>query len=211
MDRKILAIIGAGQLGMQIAHFAISDNHFTNIIFFDDYTNLSTIEGFEVQGKLNTIKSAYLNNEFDELFVGIGYKHMDLRKKIFNNYKGLIPFANIVHSTAIIDDSIIMGEGNIIYPGCILDANVELKDNILINIGCSIAHDSKIASHCFLSPRVSLAGFVQIGEQSNLGINTVVIDNLNLSANLQTGGGTVVIKHLAVPGLYVGNPSRLIK
>ncbi len=152
MNKKTLAIIGAGQLGEQIAHFAITDNHFSNIIFFDDYTSLSSINGFKVQGKSNIIQSAYLNNEFDELFIGIGYKHMCERKRIFNNYKGFIPFANIVHSTAIIDDSIIMGEGNIIYPGCIIDAKVELKDNILINIGCAIAHNSKIDSHCFLSP-----------------------------------------------------------
>jgi len=211
MNKKTLAIIGAGQLGEQIAHFAITDNHFSNIIFFDDYTSLNSLVGFKVHGKTNKIQDAYKNNEFDELFIGIGYKHMNERKKIFNIYKGLIPFANIVHSTAIIDDSIVMGEGNIIYPGCILDAKVVLKDNILINIGCAIAHDSKIGSHCFLSPRVALAGFVQIGEKSNLGINTIVIDNLNLSANLQTGAGTVVIENLTVPGLYVGNPSRLIK
>lgn len=211
MYKKTLAIIGAGQLGEQIAHFAISDNHFSNIIFFDDYTKFKSVAGFKVHGKTNKIKKAYLNKEFDELFIGIGYKHMDERKNIFNKYKGFIPFANIVHSTSIIDDSITMGEGNIIYPGCILDAKVELEDNILINIGCTIAHNSKISSHCFLSPRVALAGYVQIGEKSNLGINTIVIDNLNLSANLQTGAGTVVIKELTVPGLYVGNPSRLIK
>lgn len=211
MNKKTLAIIGAGQLGEQIAHFAITDKHFSNIIFFDDFTSFSSLYGFKVQGKTDIILSAYSNNEFDELIIGIGYKHMDVREKLFNNYKGIIPFANIVHSSAIMDDSIAMGEGNIIYPGCILDAKVELKDNILINIGCTISHDSKIGSHCFLSPRVAIAGFVQIGEKSNLGINSIVIDNLNLSANLQTGAGTVVIKNLTIPGLYVGNPSRLIK
>ncbi len=36
---KTLAIIGAGHLGQQIAHFAIEDNHYSKVVFFDYFYN----------------------------------------------------------------------------------------------------------------------------------------------------------------------------
>ena len=36
--KKTLAIIGSGHLGQQIAHYAISDNHYCKVVFFDDFS-----------------------------------------------------------------------------------------------------------------------------------------------------------------------------
>jgi UDP-3-O-[3-hydroxymyristoyl] glucosamine N-acyltransferase len=85
-----------------------------------------------------------------------------------------------------------------------------IGDNVLINIGCVIAHDTNINSNCFLSPSVNLAGFVNVGEKSILGINCTVIDNIKIHSNTQIGGGGVVIKNINKNGLYVGNPVRFV-
>ena len=37
--KKTLAIIGSGHLGQQIAHYALSDNHYEKVLFFDDFSN----------------------------------------------------------------------------------------------------------------------------------------------------------------------------
>ncbi|MGI0107076.1 acetyltransferase [Salinimicrobium sp. WS361] len=205
-----LAIIGSGQLGQQIAHLAKQEQKFSNIIFFDDFTSKKKINGYEVLGKTSEILSLYNQNFFDELIIGIGYKHMNARGEFFNKYNGTIPFANIIHSSCIIDSTVKMGSGLIIYPGCIIDKNVVLHNNILVNIGVVISHDSVIKSHSFISPRVGMAGFVKIGKQCVLGINSTIIDNITICDNVQLGGATVVIKNLKVSGLYVGNPARFI-
>ena len=36
---KTLAIIGSGDLGQQIAHYALSDKQYDKVIFFDDFRN----------------------------------------------------------------------------------------------------------------------------------------------------------------------------
>lgn len=210
-ENRTLAIIGAGHLGQQIAHFAITDRHYSKVVFFDDFKAGEQINGLEVIGKIEDVAEAFKKENFHELLIGIGYKHMAFREKVFLKFKDIVPFANLVHSTSIVDESVILGEGNVVYPGTILDANVRLGDNILLNIGVSIAHDSRIGSHCFISPRVSLAGFVQIGERSVLGINTVVIDNVIIGPFVQTGGGTLAIEDLRIKGLYVGAPARFIR
>lgn len=208
---KILAIIGAGHLGQQIAYHAINDNHFNAIVFFDDFNHYKLINNCQILGGVDNILDAYDKGLFTDLIIGIGYKHMQERSNLFNRFKDKIPFVNIIHSSCIVDPSVKLGKGIVMYPGSIIDANVVIGDNVLINIGCVIAHDTNINSNCFLSPSVNLAGFVNVGEKSILGINCTVIDNINIHSNTQIGGGSVVIKNINKNGLYVGNPVRFVR
>ena len=208
--KRILAVIGAGQLGQQIAHFAISDNHYDEVVFFDDFEKSSKVKGHKLIGRLNEIEEAYLRGKFHEIIIGIGYKHMAFRQEVFEKNKN-IPFGKIVHSTSWIDPTASIGDGVIIYPSCTVDAHVEIKENVLINLATTIAHDSVLDPHSFISPKVAIAGFVKIGTMCILGINSTVIDNVTISESVQLGGGTVVINNLDEKGLYVGNPARHIK
>lgn len=208
---KTLAIIGAGHLGQQIAHYAISDNHYDNIVFFDDYATVSHLNGYPILGNTADVLSAYDNNIFNDLIIGIGYKHLPVRKQFYEHFYGLIPFGTIIHSTTWVDPTAKIGDGCVIYPTCAIDAHTVIESNTILNIGCTIAHDTNIGKHCFLSPRVALAGFIKIEELCILGISATVIDNISIAASTQLGGGTIVIENINIPGLYVGNPQRFIK
>lgn len=209
---KKLAIIGSGDLGQLIAYHAAQNSNYEVIGFFNDFLEKgSLVQSKPILGGMNDIAVLFQQKIFDCLMVGIGYQHFGFRKKIFEQFKGQIPFANIIHSSAYIDPSCQLGEGIFILPGCVLDYNVVLEDNVLLNTSCSIAHDSKVGQHSFLSPRVAMAGFINIGTCCNIGINTTIIDNIQIADNVQTGGGTVVIKNLEKAGLYVGNPARFIR
>lgn len=209
---KRIAIIGSGDLGQQIAYYAIEDKQFTVSGFFDDFKNKGDkVNQIPVLGGTEDIELSFEQNLFDELLVGIGYKHMAARESIFNRFKSKIPFARLIHSSCLVDTSATIGEGAVIYPGSIIDHHVNIKDNVLMNIGCCIAHDTKIGNHTFLSPRVAIAGFVTIGNSCAIGINSTIIDNINITEQTQIGAGTVVIKDIEKAGLYVGNPSKFIR
>jgi sugar O-acyltransferase (sialic acid O-acetyltransferase NeuD family) len=209
---KKLAIIGSGDLGQQIAHHALIDRHYKPIGFFDDWAKKGDIKhSLPVLGKTENVHHAFEEGLFDVLMIGIGYKHIQKRKELFELFKGKIPFANIIHSSCYVDESVEYGEGNFIYPGCVLDMKVKLRDNIILNVGCTIAHDTAIDKHCIFAPAVKVAGFVEIGECVNLGIGTVVIDNLKISPYIKSGAGAIVTKNLDIAGLYVGVPAKLTK
>lgn len=208
---KILAIIGGGDLGQQIAYHAISDNHAEAIVFFDDFSQNKLINGCQVLGRIDDVLDCYNNGLFTHSIIGIGYKHMKVRSEIFKKFSDKIPFLNIIHSSSRIDSSVKLGKGIVMYPGSILDANVVIGNNVLINIGCVIAHDTTVESDCFLSPSVNLAGFVNVGAQSILGINCTVIDNIDIVSNTQIGGGSVVVKNINKKGLHVGNPVHFVR
>ncbi|RZJ52367.1 MAG: acetyltransferase [Flavobacterium sp.] len=208
---KTLAIIGSGDLGQQIAHYALSDNHYQKVVFFDDFSIQKSVNSIPVIGKTNDIEKAFEDNKFDELLIGIGYKHLKTRKEIFEKFQNKIPFGKIVHSTVLADSTAVIERAVVIYPGCVIDAKSIIKENTVLNIACTIAHDTTVGAHSFLSPRVAVAGFVNIEEQCILGINSTIIDNINIIANTQIGAGSVVLKSIDQKGLYVGNPLRFIR
>lgn len=208
---KTLAIIGAGHLGQQIAHYAITDGHYQKVVYFDDFESEKRVGGFDVLGKLDEVLKEFKKGTFDELIIGIGYKHLDIRKKMFNTYKNQVPFATIIHSSAWVDSSAIIEAGCIIYPRCELDQNSVIKSNTILNLGCSITHDTTIGAHSFLAPRASVAGFVSVDEQCILGINCTIVDNLNITDNTQIGAGAVVTRSIDKSGVYFGNPAKFIR
>ena len=208
---KTLAIIGAGYLGQQIAHYAITDNHYQRVVFFDDICKESQICGFTVLGSCKEIEKEFLRNSFDELIIGVGYKHIEARKQLYDKYANSIPLGKIIHSSCWVDNTAQIHQGCVIYPSCTIDANATIAENTILNIACTVAHDTKVGKHCFLSPRVALAGYIEIDEMCILGINSTFVDNITIKARTQIGGGCVVIKSIQQPGLYVGNPQRFIR
>ncbi|WP_289037853.1 acetyltransferase [uncultured Zobellia sp.] len=209
--KKILAIVGAGHLGQQIAHFAITDKHYEHVVFFDDFVVEKHVLGYDILGGVNSIESSFNKGFFDEILIGIGYKHLYKREELYNLLHNKIPFGTIIHSSCWVDATARIASGVIIYPNSCIDANTVVDANTVINVSCSIAHDTYIGKHCFLSPNVAIAGFVEVGIKSIIGINSTIIDNIKLVSETQLGGGTVVIKNLTRKGLYVGNPARFIK
>ena len=208
---KTLAIIGCGHLGMQIAHISISDGHYTNVVFFDDFTTHKDVNGYSVLGTTADIEQCYKHNKFDDLIIGIGYKHPEAKKAFYERFNKTVQFATIIHSTCWADPTAVIKEGCVLYPNCCIDAEAVIEANTIVNLSCTIAHNSVIGKHGFIAPGVTISGFVTIGELCMIGAGTTVIDNITITPGTITGAGTVVIKDIENKGLYVGNPARFIR
>lgn len=209
---KRMAIVGAGELGCQVANLAQQDGGYMVIGFFDDFKEKGTfINSIEVIGGVSDISQHYRQNQFDCIFLAIGYNHMASRKSLFDKLSAEIPFGSIVHPSSIIDPSAIIGDGVIIYPGCIIDKHVVIEQNVLLNLGVVISHDSSVGAHSFLAPRVAVAGFSKISECCFLGISSTVIDNVTICANTTIGACSLVNRSIDESAVYVGIPVRRLK
>lgn len=207
-----LAIVGSGDLARQIAHHAAFDNNYQIVGSFDDFqTKGDLISNLQIIGNIDSIEDCFKQDLFDFLIIGIGYKHMQFRNELFTRFENIIPFGTIIHSSAFIDKSALIGKGTVIYPGCTIDMGAEIGGNSILYNGCNIAHDSIIQNHSILSPGVNIAGFCIIGENANLGIGSIISDNITITKNVRTGAGTVVVKSITESGLYIGIPAKKIK
>ena len=209
---KKIAIIGSGDLGKSIAWYA-TQNNFLVVGFYDDYQTNKEIDGHPVLGTQKAIVTDFNYGIYDALVCAVGYNHFHFREEVFKRYhiECGIPFATIIDQSCHIDASATIGEGVVMFPTAMVDKGCVIEDNVLLNVGVTIAHDSTVKCHSFLSPRVAMAGFSTIGKRCMIGINSTIIDHIQICDDVRVGGGNLVIKNIEKPGLYVGSPVKRIK
>lgn len=210
---KRIAVIGAGDLGQQIDHFVTTDNQFEVVGFVDDWQDKGVlVNGKPVMGCINDLRALYEEGRFDEVLIGVGYKHFEFRKALYERFMDIIPFATFVHSSCYVDPTAEIGKGVVIYPRCIIDRNAHIKDNVFINWGSGVGHDAVLESHSFVAAMVLIAGLSHVGEMCMIGNGTVTIDHIQIADSTTIGGGAVVVKNILEPnGIYVGNPAKFLK
>ena len=210
---KRVLIIGAGDLGQQIAHYVSESTEHTIVGYVDDWAHIGDIRrGYPVLGCVEDTEMLYHQDVFDELLIGIGYKHFDARKQLFDRYKSIIPFATYIHQNCVVDRTAKIGKGVVMLSNCVVNLDAEIGDNVFLYNGCLIGFDSKICSHSFLSLSVIIGGYSHVGEKCFVGLGTKIIDNVTINDNNLIGAGSNVIQRITEPnGVYAGNPARLIR
>ena len=216
MKRLRVAIVGAGELGIQASHYihlVTSTNcEYIHCGWLDDTLNKDDeIEGIKVIGNTDDIYPLYREQKFDACFIAIGYNHLDFKSKMINRIKGCIPIINIIAPTAYVDKTASLGVNVFLYPGAIVDKRVKLHDGSLLNLGSIVSHDTEIGGCSFLAPNATVAGFSKIGNCTFMGIGSGIIDNIKICDNVRIGAGAMVTKDILIPGLYCGVPAKLKK
>lgn len=117
----------------------------------------------------------------------------------------------LLHPSAIISPSALIGEGTVIMPLCVINANANIGKGVIINSASVIEHDCTLEDYVHISPNVALAGGVRVGQTTHIGIGSSVIQNITIGENVIIGAGSVVIDHLPNNCTAVGAPSKIIK
>ncbi len=205
---KKLAIIGSGELSDQIIDQVEQSNDYEIIGLIDNVDTGNT--KYPIIGTDDDIEDLYKSGKVDCFFIGIGYAHFNVRKKIYERFKGLIPFANIIHPTAFINSTVKMGEGVFVGVKAIVNYQSQIGNNIIILAGVHIGNYDVICDHTYIAVCAVLAGKVNVGECCFLGVNSTFRDGVSIAANSTIGCGATVTKNLEEPGVYVGSPAKLL-
>lgn len=206
MYEKKLLIIGASGHGKVIADIAIKMKRWTHIVFLDDDENLKAPLGLKIVGKLKDVYK--LINEC-EVMVGIG--NNTIREEIQEKLKAKgarIPV--LIHPSAIIGEQTEFKPGTVIMAGAVVNCCSKIGEGCIINTGVTVDHDCHIDNYVHLSPGSHIAGNVQVGRGSWLGIGSVVSNNVTIPPNCKIGAGSVVIRSINAAGTYVGVPVRRV-
>lgn len=205
MKDKII-IIGASGHGKVIADIA-KLNGYKEILFLDDDSSKKTNGKYTVAGTTKDIES-YIE-EYD-FIVGIG--NNSIRKRIINELlKSGIAQTVLIHPSAVIDKTVLIGKGTVVMANAVINADSTIGNSCIINTAATIDHDCVINDYVHISPGVHIAGTVNVGEESWLGVGSTVINNINISSKCTIGAGGLVNKDIEKSGTYVGIPVRKVK
>lgn len=118
-------------------------------------------------------------------------------------------YATLIHPSARVASSAIIGRGSIICPNSIISVNVNIGSHVHLNPGAWIGHDSCIGDYSTLAPIASISGNCNIGSEVFLGASSVIKEKITIASRAYVGMGAVVIRNLD-EGKFVGNPARQI-
>ena len=119
--------------------------------------------------------------------------------------------AMLIHKSAIISPSAIIGEGSVVMPGAVINARARIGRGAIINSGAVIEHECEIGEFAHISPNAALAGGVRVGAFSHIGIGASVIQRLSIGQRCIIGAGAAVVRDIASDSVAVGVPARVIK
>ena len=81
--------------------------------------------------------------------------------------------------------------------------------DVNLNTVCSIDHDDQLGGGVHVCPGARLAGEVQVGARSWIGIGACVIQQVRIGSDVTVGAGAVVVRDLPDGVTAVGVPARV--
>lgn len=208
---KDIVIIGAGGFGREVAMLIedINKEKSTwNIKGFidDNIENLeATINGIKVLGNVDWLKDK-------ELYIINAIANGNIRNEINKKLeKTKNKFATLIHPTAIISDSVSIGEGSIICAGNIVTTNIIIGKQVIVNLSSTIGHDAILHDFVTIMPSTNISGHVALEKFVIIGTGTQIIENITVGERTIVGAGSTVIKELPANCTAVGSPAKPIK
>ena len=182
IDHKVIAVLDD----------AIGDRYKRDEVVYSNFSYLNEIN-----------KNAY------KYHIAIG--NNQVRKEIFNRLN--IPvdkFITLVHSTAIISETVDLGFGSVVMPSVVINADSEIGNHCIINTGSIIEHDCSVGSYAHISPNATLTGNVKVGAGTHVGSSATIIPGKHIGQWSIIGAGSVVINNIEDKKKAVGVPAKLI-
>lgn len=207
---KQICIIGAGGCGREalcclMDMLALDTNQIANKVVFmvgDEHFKDETILGVHV------IKRSEFNYKEYDLVVAIG--DPSLRKKVVEKLPSDANFLTLIHPSVIKSPFLKIGQGSIVTAGCILTCDIEIGEHSHINLNTTLTHDLKAGNYFTTAPGVNVSGNCHFGDCVYLGTNAAVKQGISICDNVTIGMGAIVVKNITEPGVYIGNPAKIM-
>jgi sugar O-acyltransferase (sialic acid O-acetyltransferase NeuD family) len=208
MEVTELYIYGASGHGKVVADVALVLGHHVygfiddNLYLIDKHVlGLPIFGGFEWMSK---------RARQTKLAVGLGIGDNRARQRVAQHCRELdIPLITLVHPSAIVSSSALIGNGTVLMARVVVNADAEIGDGVILNTGVIVEHDCKIGDYAHLSPNSVMGGASSLGMMSWLGMGAAIIHCVSVGTDCVVGAGAVVIKDLPDTVVAVGVPARI--
>jgi sugar O-acyltransferase (sialic acid O-acetyltransferase NeuD family) len=199
---KKICIIGASGFARE-AYCIIADlgleNDFFAFLQSDNMYEQGTIFGKEIQPLSKFDPSLHT--------AVIAIADPKVREMVANQMPEGTEYISLIHPSAVISRfNVEIGTGAIICAGSILTCDIKLGKHAILNLATTIGHDCEIGDYFTTTPAVNISGRCKIGNRVYLGTNAALRGHNVICDDVVVGMGAVVLKNIASPGVYVGNP-----
>lgn len=205
-----IIIFGVGDLAKQL-HFYLSKEEKYQVEFFcvnKEYYSESKYLGKDIITFEDSLEK--LSKKEYKFIIGVGYKNLRMRKKVFEMVKEKgFDLINYISPYAIVYGDIV-GEGNIILPNVTIEPFSKINNNNIIWSNSTICHDSLIGNHNFISANSVIGGFSKVKDNNFIGFSSTIKDNIVIDKEVLVGADSLIIKDPENSSVYYGIPAKKI-
>jgi sugar O-acyltransferase (sialic acid O-acetyltransferase NeuD family) len=212
---KNLVIFGTGGFAREV-HQIVEDINSQlptlNFLGFldEDYEHHNTdVHGCKVLGGIDWLIKADINDIFIVVAIGSPKNKRKIVEIIKKKTKA--KFATLIHPRAWIGSRVTIGDGSIICAGALITTDITLGNHVIVNIGSTVGHDAVMQDYVTVAPTVNVSGAVWVGEGTDLGTGSTIIQGKKIGAWSIVGAGAVVVNDIDANVTVVGAPARTIK
>lgn len=203
---SVLLVVGAGGHGKVVADLADLLGCWRSIVFADDrFPELTHISRWPV---VSTTQATDLANiPFDAFVVAVGDNRLRLKLQqqlLDSSYSA----ATLIHPSAVVSPSVVLGCGTVVFANAVINIDAKIGAACIINTAATVDHDCVLEDGVHISPGAHLAGAVQVGKATWLGIGSCVIQSVTIGQHVVLGAGAVAISDLPDGVTAKGIPAR---
>lgn len=214
MNKVLYGVYGASGFGrevMPLAHYQLCKDEADpyQLVFIDDNTSLSSINGYEVVSY-----ESFLQINADNRYVAVAIADSQIRSKIHHRLVSddVKPWS-IFGANSILLEEVEMGEGIILCPFVTITSNVKIGRSFHANLYSYVAHDCVIGDFVTFAPGVKCNGNVHIEDDVYIGTGAIIKQGrpgkpIILGCGAVIGMGAVVTKSVPAGATVIGNPAR---
>jgi sugar O-acyltransferase (sialic acid O-acetyltransferase NeuD family) len=204
-----LIIIGAGGFGRELVHMAkesigYKSNFYVRGFVDDTDDPLASFKDYPpILGKIRDYEIC----ENDVFICSIS--DVKKRENIIQHYKDQnAEFFNLVHITARINMSAVIGIGCIVGPLVGIGANVRIGNYCILQSGALIGHDVHMKDNVRIDNYSVVSGWVQIDENVAIHSHSVIDSRVTIGPNASISACSFVLRNVKPNTLVYGNPAK---
>jgi sugar O-acyltransferase (sialic acid O-acetyltransferase NeuD family) len=194
----------------ELAYFYITKENLYEVECFTLNKNYITKDTF--CGKpvvpFEDIENKYDPKQYKMFAPMTGANMSELRNKIYNEGKNKgYEFISYV-SPKCTNYASKIGENCFIFEDNTIQPFVEIGNNVILWSGNHIGHHSIIRDNVFFTSHVVLSGHCDVGENSWIGVNSTIRDQIKIGKYTLIAMGSLITKNTDENGFYMGNPAK---
>ncbi len=202
--KRKLVIVGDSAFA-QIAHeYFEADTDYTVVAFSVEraYLKRQEMAGLPIVPfeELETL----LDPVTHEVYVATVYTQLNrLRTRLAKCAKDKgFSLASYVSPRAFVWRNVQLGEHCFIFEDNTVQPFVKIGSNVVLWSGNHVGHHSIVRDNCFISSHVVISGFCDIGENTFMGVNSTVANNITIARDNWVGPSVSIMRDTEPGALY---------